>query len=382
MNETKGPLQQHLHLHLNASATPTYAEVRTTIMEHYRTTNGVLKTSTTVVFSSQQQPWRRPSSNGHWSNIQRQRKRKRKEQRQRIQQRRSQRKRIPTRKRLRRLRQLQQRRGKRKATAMLSAKWSRERKQRKAERNSQQGERKESNSNMLQMWPTGPLGKGLPNSGVQHGRDTAGTEPGWNIPMVWPTQWVWQLLVQQQPVKQLQDSTSPTTTTTTTASFASTINKHSYNNSPTCGSTGPSGSGYPQWSKHNSSSSATAERRPWSGHHGRQWCSNACVSTRVCTRHTTVSIATWTGPRLRTATDEVIYVHGYRWVYMHNTSRQTLVVPFYVCDVTQPIMSVTRLAEQGFTTQLNETPTITHTPRDSTQHWSNEKASTSCLLYW
>ena len=68
--------------------------------------HGVLKTSTTVVFSSQQQPKRRPSSNGHWSNIQRQRKRKRKEQRKRIQQRRSQRKRIPTRKGLRRLRQL------------------------------------------------------------------------------------------------------------------------------------------------------------------------------------------------------------------------------------------------------------------------------------
>ena len=36
MNDTKGPLQQHLHL--NASATPTYAEVRATIMEYYRTT--------------------------------------------------------------------------------------------------------------------------------------------------------------------------------------------------------------------------------------------------------------------------------------------------------------------------------------------------------
>ena len=31
-----------------------------------------------------------------------------------------------------------------------------------------------------------------------------------------------------------------------------------------------------------------------------------------------------------------------------------------MCDVTQPIMSVTRLAEQGFNTQLNETPAITH----------------------
>ena len=67
------------------------------------------------------------------------------------------------------------------------------------------------------------------------------------------------------------------------------------------------------------------------------------------------------GPRLRTATDEDIPVHGYKWVCMHNINKQTLVVPFYVCDVTQPIMSVTRLAEQGFNTQLNETPAITHT---------------------
>ena len=45
---------------------------------------------------------------------------------------------------------------------------------------------------------------------------------------------------------------------------------------------------------------------------------------------------------------------------MHNTNKQILVVPFYVCDVTQPIMSVTRLAEQGLNTQLNEKRTITH----------------------
>ena len=66
------------------------------------------------------------------------------------------------------------------------------------------------------------------------------------------------------------------------------------------------------------------------------------------------------GPKLTTATDEDIPVHGYKWVFMHNTHKQTLVVPFDVCDVTQPIMSVTRLAEQGFNTQLSETPAITH----------------------
>ena len=36
MNETRGPLQQHLHL--NAGTSPTYAEIRATIMEYYRTT--------------------------------------------------------------------------------------------------------------------------------------------------------------------------------------------------------------------------------------------------------------------------------------------------------------------------------------------------------
>ena len=36
MNETKGVLQQHLHL--MAGATPTYTDIRSTIMEYYRTT--------------------------------------------------------------------------------------------------------------------------------------------------------------------------------------------------------------------------------------------------------------------------------------------------------------------------------------------------------
>ena len=39
MNETSGPLQQHLHL--NAGATPTYVEVRETIMEYYRATTAL-----------------------------------------------------------------------------------------------------------------------------------------------------------------------------------------------------------------------------------------------------------------------------------------------------------------------------------------------------
>ena len=46
---------------------------------------------------------------------------------------------------------------------------------------------------------------------------------------------------------------------------------------------------------------------------------------------------------------------------MTNVNKQQLVVPFFVCEVTQPILSVTRRAEQGFNIQLNETPAVTHT---------------------
>ena len=41
-------------------------------------------------------------------------------------------------------------------------------------------------------------------------------------------------------------------------------------------------------------------------------------------------------------------------------NKQSIVIPFYVCNVHQPILSVTRLAEQGFELQFNDTPSITH----------------------
>ena len=65
-------------------------------------------------------------------------------------------------------------------------------------------------------------------------------------------------------------------------------------------------------------------------------------------------------PQLRTVTNTQIKVHGYKYVIMKNNKGQSIVIPFYVCDVHAPILSVTRLTEQGFNIQLNETPTITH----------------------
>ena len=65
-------------------------------------------------------------------------------------------------------------------------------------------------------------------------------------------------------------------------------------------------------------------------------------------------------PNLRTATEDPIKVYGCKWVYMTNESNQQIVIPFYVCSISQPILSVTRLTEQGFTIHLSE---HNHTPK-------------------
>ena len=60
------------------------------------------------------------------------------------------------------------------------------------------------------------------------------------------------------------------------------------------------------------------------------------------------------GPQLRTVTNNEIRLYGYKWVYMHNVEGQASVIPFYVCDVHQPIVSVSRLEEQGLILPFNE----------------------------
>ena len=67
-----------------------------------------------------------------------------------------------------------------------------------------------------------------------------------------------------------------------------------------------------------------------------------------------------TGPQLRTVTNQHIKLYGYRWVCMTNHSGQQIVIPFYVCEVKQPILSVTRLVEQGFQLTLDDNPRLQH----------------------
>ena len=90
------------------------------------------------------------------------------------------------------------------------------------------------------------------------------------------------------------------------------------------------------------------------------------AATHVCPpwftpTYTTYELHPEQGPRLTTATDEDIKVYGYKWVCMKNSKQQPIAIPFYVCDVSQPILSVTRLASQGFNIQLSDHPTITNT---------------------
>ena len=67
-----------------------------------------------------------------------------------------------------------------------------------------------------------------------------------------------------------------------------------------------------------------------------------------------------TGPQLRTVTNEHTRLFGYRWVCMTNHSGQQIVTPFYVCEVKQPTLSVTRLVEQGFQLTLDDNPRPQH----------------------
>eukprot|EP00435_Cladocopium_sp_Y103_P020287 s1005_g4.t4 len=66
-------------------------------------------------------------------------------------------------------------------------------------------------------------------------------------------------------------------------------------------------------------------------------------------------------PTLMSVTNNKIQVYGYRWIHFNNEHGQSIVIPFYVCQVKQPILSVSRLAHQGFDINFNsETPSIKH----------------------
>ena len=64
-----------------------------------------------------------------------------------------------------------------------------------------------------------------------------------------------------------------------------------------------------------------------------------------------------TGPQLRTVTNQRIKLFGCRWVFVTNHSEQQVVIPFYVCEVKQPTLSVTRV-EQGFQLTLDDNPRL------------------------
>ena len=80
-------------------------------------------------------------------------------------------------------------------------------------------------------------------------------------------------------------------------------------------------------------------------------------------------LSTDNGPQLRTVTNNEIKLCGYKWVYMRDAEAQPIVIPFYVCDVHPPLVSVSRIEEQGFIlTFTEEKRLITHPKGFSAQH--------------
>ena len=96
-------------------------------------------------------------------------------------------------------------------------------------------------------------------------------------------------------------------------------------------------------------------------HHDRQWSSHTCLPTMVADNYPVYKIDQAQSPNLRTVTNQTIQCYGVRWVYMQSRG-QPIVIPFYVCDIHDPILSVTRRAEQGFDIRFNDTPTMRHDP--------------------
>ena len=78
----------------------------------------------------------------------------------------------------------------------------------------------------------------------------------------------------------------------------------------------------------------------------------------VCATISTTPTRTWHGTTTQTVTNQHINLFGYRWVCVTNHSGQQIVIPFYVCEVKQPILSGTRLVEQGFQLTLDDNPSL------------------------
>ena len=81
-------------------------------------------------------------------------------------------------------------------------------------------------------------------------------------------------------------------------------------------------------------------------------------------------------PILRTVTGTDIWVYGYRWIHFINEQDRQIVIPFYVCDVNAPILSVSRLIRQGFEINLGERSTLRQPP-----HFESTITPKDALLY-
>ena len=177
MNETRGPLQQHLHL--NAGTAPTYAAIRATIMEYYRTTMALTRLhQQSSAVSSNLGGGTAPMDIGATCKG----------------------------------------KGKGKnnskgngATDTKATEWTTKEKEKASNNGSQYNKPKETKEKertkdntkekeriqcqVVTLWSTWTCGKRLQDNSLQCVWNTTGTGTGWNRSMVWPTKWIWSILV-------------------------------------------------------------------------------------------------------------------------------------------------------------------------------------------
>ena len=107
--------------------------------------------------------------------------------------------------------------------------------------------------------------------------------------------------------------------------------------------------------------------------------SHTCLPTMVCHKNSPIQpLSADNGPQLRTVTNNEIRLYGYKWVYWCTMQKDNykIVIPFYVCDVHQPIISVSRLERtRPWSLHSIKEQRHDHTPQEvSAQHWSKQQS--------
>ena len=208
-----------------------------------------------------------------------------------------------------------------------------------AKYNNEQRQRKR---NMLQMWSTGPLCKGLQSGSLQRHRH------GWRCRPVQPTTVILSTTMDRARTVALRGTIVP-------RSAAAYNQEQQPPQMPTAPAQAVSTVEF------GTTTIASVTTTGLNTYRTVELMIDSGAAVHVCpptfgTDFPLMPLTEEQTPPLRSVADEPLWVLGYRWVRFKNIQGQHLVMPFYVIDgIRHPIVSVTRLLEQGFELNLRGT---------------------------